>query len=58
MADEYFNRSTRGPLDNIHFTLAFVGFLLGVGGVVIASVPVATCGLMVLAWGLAYFAVN
>lgn len=58
MADEYFNKSTRGPLDNIHFALAFVGFLVGVGGVIIASVFVAICGLMVLLWGLAYFAAN
>lgn len=58
MTDEYFNKSTRGPLDNIHFTLVFVGFLCGVGGVIIASVPVAICGLIVMAWGLAYFAAN
>ena len=45
----------KGPLDFFHFALAFFGLIIALTGVVITSVRVTLCGLVVLAWGFAYF---
>jgi len=48
--DEY-----RSPLDFFHFTIASLGFLIAGGGIIVASVRVALLGLIMFAWGFAYF---
>jgi hypothetical protein len=49
---------TRGGLDLFHFAVTFAGFVFAIGGVVISSTCVCCCGLVILAWGLAYFTAN
>jgi len=45
-------------VDLFHFAIAFAGLVLAIGGVVISSICVVSCGLLGLLWGMAYFAVN
>jgi hypothetical protein len=45
-------------MDYFHFTVVFAGFCSAVGGVVISSPCIGWCGLVVMAWGLAYFVAN
>lgn len=58
MAEELYKEPCRGPLDVAHFTFAFIGFLAAVGGVIIVSASLAIIGVLILAWGLSYFAAN
>jgi len=48
----------RSGVDNFHFTVVFGGFCFAVAGVVISSPCIGCGGLLILAWGMAYFAVN
>jgi hypothetical protein len=48
----------RSALDNAQFALAFVGLVVGIGGIVISSAAVAVFGLLLCALGLAYFALG
>jgi len=48
----------RSGLDYFHFTVVFAGFCFAAGGAVLSSPLIGCCGLAVMAWGLAYFAVN
>ena len=45
-------------LDLFHFAVAAGGFFFAVGGAVLSSVCICVQGLALLAWGMAYFAVN
>jgi hypothetical protein len=49
---------TRSAVDLFHFGVAFTGFVFAVGGVVISAQCVCCVGLLLLAWGVAYFAVD
>ncbi len=40
--------SQRGPADFILFGLAFVGFVLGTGGLITTSVPAAVTGVVLM----------
>jgi hypothetical protein len=48
----------RSGWDYFHFALAAAGFFLAVGGAVLSSPCLGCCGLVVMAWGVAYFVVN
>jgi hypothetical protein len=48
----------RSAVDLFHFAVAFTGFVFAVGGVVVSAPCVCTVGLLLLAWGVAYFAAN
>jgi len=50
--------SERGPWDFIMFGLIFYGFVLSLTGVIVASAGVALTGLMALATGLIFFALQ
>lgn len=58
MSNEYYQEPSRGPLDIFHFVVSCVGFFTAVGGIILSWIPVAIIGALLLAWGLAYFAVN
>lgn len=47
--------TSRGPLDYFHFAVAFFGLILTVAGVITTSPGFAIFGVLVLAFGLAYF---
>jgi hypothetical protein len=57
MANEH-PEGFRSGVDYFHFTVVFAGFCFAVGGVVISSPCIGCCGLVLMAWGLVYFAVN
>ena len=44
----YSDSTDRGPVDFVLFGLAFVGFLLGLGGVILSSLAAAIFGLFLL----------
>ena len=44
----YPDSTDRGPVDFVLFGLAFVGFLLGLGGVILSSLAAAIFGLFLL----------
>jgi hypothetical protein len=44
----YSDSTDRGPVDYFLFGLAFVGFLLGVSGIIISSLAAAILGLFLL----------
>jgi hypothetical protein len=48
----------RGAVDLFHFAVGFAGFAFAAGGVVISSPCVGCMGLLLFAWGVAYFFVN
>jgi hypothetical protein len=52
--DPYSDSSERGTTDFILFGLGFIGFLLGVGGIIVSSIGCALGGglllLMVILW--------
>ena len=53
--DESTNELNRPRWDFIQFAVTFVGFLCGVTGMIINSIPTALTGLILMAIGLAYF---
>jgi len=50
--------SERGPGDFIMFGISFYGFILALGGVIVASTGVAVVGLAGMALGLFYYGVQ
>lgn len=46
---------SRNQWDFFHFAIAFGGFCLALGGVVLSSICIAISGLIIFAWGMAYF---
>ncbi len=50
--------SERGPWDFIMFGLLFYGFVLALGGTIAASPAVAVTGLLAMAVGLFFFALQ
>jgi len=44
----YFESTDRGPVDYFLFALAFIGFILGVSGVVLSSLAAAIFGLFLM----------
>jgi hypothetical protein len=44
----YSDSTDRGPVDFVLFGLAFIGFLLGLGGVILSSLAAAIFGLFLL----------
>lgn len=50
--------TTRGPRDYFHFGVIFLGALIAISGVVTVSVRAAVCGLVLIAFGMAYFLVT
>jgi hypothetical protein len=56
MPDEVLdNEYIRSPLDFFHFGVVSLGIVLALAGVVITSVRVVLLGLVLVAWGGAYF---
>jgi hypothetical protein len=47
--------TSRGPKDYFHFGLTGLGIIVAVIGVVIVSLRTVACGLVLIAFGLAYF---
>lgn len=50
--------TTRGPKDFFHFGITFLGILFAVAGVVMSSDQIAIAGLVLIAWGMAFFLVH
>ncbi|HXT11555.1 MAG TPA: hypothetical protein VN873_08320 [Candidatus Angelobacter sp.] len=50
--------TTRTPRDIFHFTVTVAGIVLGIGGVITSSVAASVCALVMIFFGLAYFALN
>jgi hypothetical protein len=48
----------RSPLDLAQFGFCFFGLIIGIGGVVISSLPIAVFGGLLLCLGVAYFAIE
>jgi hypothetical protein len=46
--DANYDSTDRKPGDYVLFALAFLGFIIGVGGVVVASIPAAFTGLVLM----------
>jgi hypothetical protein len=49
----YSESTDRGPVDYVLFGLAFIGFLLGVSGVVLSSLAPAILGLFLMLGSIA-----
>jgi len=49
--------TTRGAKDYFHFGLTCFGVILGIAGVVTTSWHTTVCALVLIAFGLAYFAI-
>jgi hypothetical protein len=47
--------TSRGPTDYFHFGVTCLGAIIGIAGVVTVTVPTVICGLVLIAFGLAYF---
>lgn len=45
----------RRPTDYFHFGVTCLGVIIAIAGVVTTSIPTAICGLVLIAFGLAYF---
>jgi hypothetical protein len=45
----------RVPLDYFSFGVTCLGVIIGISGVITTSLPAAICGLVLIAFGLAYF---
>lgn len=50
--------TTRGPKDFFHFGIIFLGVLFAISGVVITSIRIAILGLVLIAFGMAFFLVH
>lgn len=50
--------TTRGPKDYFHFGAIFLGTLIALAGVVTVSLRAAICGIVLVAFGMAYFLVT
>ncbi|HZQ45431.1 MAG TPA: hypothetical protein VFC07_00345 [Verrucomicrobiae bacterium] len=50
--------TTRTPLDYFHFALASLGLVVAASGVILSSAGVGLCGLVLVVWGLGYFAAD
>lgn len=50
--------TSRGPVDAFHFAISCWGALIGIAGIITTTVPIAICGLVLVALGMAYFLVN
>lgn len=50
--------TSRTPKDYFHFGLTGLGAILAMSGVVILSLRVVICGLVLIVFGLAYFALE
>ena len=48
----------RRPTDYFHFGVTFLGVIIGIAGVVTLTVATAICGLVLIAFGMAYFLVE
>jgi len=50
--------TSRTPKDYFHFGLTALGAILAIAGVVILSLRTVICGLVLIVFGLAYFALE
>jgi hypothetical protein len=50
--------TSRGPKDYFHFGITFFGLIIGIGGVITVSITGTICGLVLVAFGMAYFLVE
>jgi len=46
--DANYDSTDRQPADYVLFALPFLGFIIGLGGVVVASIPAAFTGLVLM----------
>ena len=46
--DTNYDSTDRKPADYVLFALAFLGFIIGLSGVIVASVPAAFIGLVLM----------
>ena len=46
--EDYFDSTTRGPVDYVLFGMGFIGVILGAAGVIVESVAAAVAGFALL----------
>jgi hypothetical protein len=47
--------TSRGPTDCFHFAITCLGAIIGIAGVITTTMATSICGLVLIAFGLAYF---
>jgi hypothetical protein len=56
--DTHYDSTDRTPSDYFLFALAFLGFMIGVGGVVVASAPAAFTGFILMLLSILSYALR